>query len=128
MAIDSGRRLVARGQRGATLIELMIALLLGLVVVAAASGLFLTNKRVYASTETINRIQENTRVAFELMSRDVREAGGNPCGSSSMLANQLTTGGSDWWLNYRDGIRGYGAENPAPGTVRAAETHAVDLH
>src|SRR5690606_16585162 len=73
----------ARRQGGATLIELMIALLLGLVVVAAASGLFLTNKRVYASTETLNRIQENGRVSFELMSRDIREAGGNPCGANS---------------------------------------------
>lgn len=128
MAIDSNHRFAARNQRGATLIELMIALLLGLVVVAAASGLFLTNKRVYASTETINRIQENTRVAFELMSRDVREAGGNPCGTNSMLANQLTTAGTPWWMEYSGGIRGYGAGDATAGTVRAAGTHALDLH
>ena len=56
--------------RGVSLIELMIALLLGLVVSAAAGGIFLANKRVYASTETLNRIQENTRVSFEIMARE----------------------------------------------------------
>lgn len=127
-AVSTCLHLGAKRQRGATLIELMVALLLGLVVVAAASGLFLTNKRVYASTETLNRIQENSRVAFELMSRDVREAGGNPCGTSSRMANQLTTAGNEWWLGYENGIRGYEAGDVAPGTTRAPGTDAVDLH
>lgn len=118
----------ARRQGGATLIELMIALLLGLVVVAAASGLFLTNKRVYASTETLNRIQENGRVSFELMSRDIREAGGNPCGANSQIVSQLTTGDNVWWGEFGNGIRGYEAGTAAPGTTRAAGTDAIDLH
>lgn len=118
----------ARRQEGATLIELMIALLLGLVVVAAASGLFLTNKRVYASTETLNRIQENSRVSFEIMSRDIREAGGNPCGANSQIISQLTTGDNAWWDQFGDGMRGYEAGTAAPGTTRAAGTDAIDLH
>lgn len=117
-----------RRQGGATLIELMIALLLGLVVVAAASGLFLTNKRVYASTETLNRIQENGRVAFELMSRDVREAGANPCGANSTIVSQLTTGDNGWWLQFGGGLMGYESGTAAPGTARAAGTDAIDLH
>ncbi|MGY0650512.1 PilW family protein [Luteimonas sp. A537] len=117
-----------RRQGGATLIELMIALLLGLVVVAAASGLFLTNKRVYASTETLNRIQENSRVSFEIMSRDIREAGGNPCGANSTIVNQLTTGDNAWWEQYGDGIRGYEAGTTAPGTARVSGTDAIDIH
>ena len=68
-------------EAGFTLIELMISLVLGLLVVAAASGLFLSNRRVFASTNAVNRIQENGRAAFEILSRDIREAGGNPCGA-----------------------------------------------
>jgi len=124
-----------QAQRGATLIELMIALVLGLLVVAAASGLFLSNKRLYGSTETVNRIQENTRVAFEIMSRDIREAGATPCGSSSKIVNQLTTRGSPWWQDYfARGLRGYGSD-AAPGTAtgsgvaqRVAGTDAIDLY
>lgn len=124
-----------RKMRGVSLIELMIAMLLGLVVVAAAGGLFLTNKRVYASTETLNRIQENTRVSFEIMSRDIREAGGRPCGGTSQLVNLLNSKDSAWWTGFEDGLHGYDAGQAAPGTAtgtglaqRAPDTDAIDLH
>jgi type IV pilus assembly protein PilW len=121
--------------RGVSLIELMIALLLGLVVSAAAGGIFLANKRVYASTETLNRIQENTRVSFEIMARDLREAGGNPCGGGVPIVSQLVTGTNSWWQQYEDGLHGYPAGTAAPGTTsgggaaqRVADTDAIDLH
>ncbi|MEG3182471.1 PilW family protein [Novilysobacter erysipheiresistens] len=119
--------------RGLSLIELMIALLLGLVVTAAAGGMLLANKRVYASTATLNRIQENTRVSFELMSRDLREAGGNPCGGAIPIISQLESGDNSWWTQYADGLHGY--DGDAPGTTtgsgtaqRVAGTDAIDLH
>lgn len=136
MSIHARQRQSAiRNQQGATLIELMIALLLGLVVVAAASGLFLTNKRVYASTETINRIQENSRVSFEIMSRDIREAAAKPCGNSSTMVNLLRSRDSAWWEQFGQGLRGYDGNQASPGTVigtgtaqRVAGTDAIDLH
>ncbi len=79
-------------QQGFTLIELMIALLIGLIVVAAAAGMFLSNSRVYGATESVGRIQENARASFELMSRDIREAGGTACsGLGSLLGNNPAT-------------------------------------
>lgn len=121
--------------RGLSLIELMIALVLGLVVSAAAGGIFLANKRVYASTETLNRIQENTRVSFEIMARDLREAGGNPCGGGVPIVSQLVAGNTTWWQQYDDGLHGYPAGTAAPGTTsgsgtaqRVADTDAIDLH
>lgn len=116
---------------GMTLIELMIAMLLGLLVVAAAGGMFLANKRVYGSTETVNRIQENSRAAFEIMSRDVREAGGNPCGAAQQV-NMLNSRDSAWWAAFAQGLRGYDDNVSAPGTgtaaARTANTDAIDLH
>lgn len=120
-------------QSGFSLIELMLALLLGLIVVAAAGGVFLANKRVYAASETLNRVQENSRVSFELMARDVREAGGSPCGTSSEVVNMLKNGGSGWWTSFGDGLRGYNGgaaagtgSAPVPGAV--AGTDAIDLY
>src|SRR3546814_14167941 len=66
-------------QRGFTLIELMVAMVLGLLVVAAAGSLFMSSRKVYGTTASINRIQENQRIAFEILARAVREAGGHPC-------------------------------------------------
>lgn len=92
--------------RGFSLIELMISLVLGLLVIAGASGVFLANRRAYASTETLGRMQETARVAFELMARDIREAGGNPCGKNLPVANVLTNRDTDWWATVGQGVLG----------------------
>lgn len=125
----------SRQQRGLSLIELMIALALGLIVTGAALAFFLTSKRTYATTESLGRLQEGGRAAFELMSRDVREAGANPCSSRAVVVNLLRDGDSAWWQAWRDGIRGFGAATQAPGTAigtatgqRVAGTDAIDLH
>jgi len=125
----------AHAQQGMTLIELMIALLLGTIVVVAASAVFLSNKQVYGTSETVGRLQENERVSFELMSRDLREAGGNPCSTSANLVSQLKSGDNTWWTNWASGLRGYGGNDTLPGTVngsgagqRVTGTDAVDIH
>lgn len=119
--------------RGFSLIELMIALLIGLLVVSAAGSLFISNKRTYNATETLGRIQENGRVAFELMARDVREAGGTPCGKNIPIANVLkSTAAFDY--SWGDGIRGYDETEAATavafgtGTAqRVSGTDAVEF-
>ena len=63
--------------RGVTLIELMVALVLGLIVSGAALTLFVTNRQTYTASASLSRIQESERTAFELMSRDVREMAGD---------------------------------------------------
>lgn len=70
---------------GFSLIELMIALVLGLMVIGAAFVVFQSNRNSFRATEGINRIQESARVAFELMSADIRSAGGGGCSSSSSV-------------------------------------------
>ncbi|HEX5693063.1 MAG TPA: prepilin-type cleavage/methylation domain-containing protein, partial [Arenimonas sp.] len=120
---------------GFSLIELMVAMLLGFLVVAAAGAVFLSNKRVYASSETIGRIQENTRVAFELMSRDIREAGGNPCGSASVPVNMLEGANDIFWDRFNEGVTGYDGGDALPVTAtgtaaadRVAGTDAIEVH
>jgi type IV pilus assembly protein PilW len=107
---SSPRRFAAK-QSGFTMIELMIALLLGLLVVAAASSLFLSNKRVYGATEAVGRIQENQRSAFEILARDIREAGNNPClrldgVNSDIFGIQLAAPDLAFWSRFSDGISG----------------------
>lgn len=77
-------------QRGLALVELMIAMVLGLVVVGAAFAVFLSNQRSYAANEGLNRIQEGARVGLELIARDVRAAGGSACSSSSEISGTGT--------------------------------------
>lgn len=74
-----------RRSHGLSLIELMVALVLGLLVVGAAFSIFQSNQLTYRSNEGLNRMQENARVAFELISQDIRSAGGNSCSKYSLV-------------------------------------------
>lgn len=74
-----------QGMRGFGLIELMIAMVLGLIVIGAAFAVFLSNQNTFRANEGLNRIQESARVAFELMSRDIRAAGGSACSNASVV-------------------------------------------
>jgi len=84
-----------RRQLGLTLVELMVALVLGLVVIGAVTNLFLTNRQTYRTTENLARMQENLRIAYELMARDAREAGATACGATN-IANLLNGTPSTW--------------------------------
>lgn len=99
-------------QYGFSLIELMISMLLGLLVIAAAGSLFLANRRVYGNTEAIGRIQENQRSAFEMLARDIREAGGNPC--TRNVVNMLDTSepGGAYYNGWSEGISGKDGVGP----------------
>lgn len=60
--------------RGFTLIELMIALVLGLFLVAGVLYVFLSNSQTYRTNEALSRVQENGRFAIEFLTSDLRHA------------------------------------------------------
>ena len=66
-------------QSGFSLIELMISMVLGLLVLGAAIAVFQSNQRSFSANEGQNRIQEGARAAYEMMSNDIRAAGGTAC-------------------------------------------------
>lgn len=124
----------ARTQRGVTLIELMVALVLGLIVTGAALALFIANRQTYLATESLGYLQESAGTAFELMSRDLREAAGNPCDGSVEVVNVLNNPASSWYTDFAAGMRGYGGNTPFPDAAfgtgkgqRVSGTEAVEL-
>jgi len=62
-------------QSGVTLIELMIAMLIGLFVIGGMISLFSTTQQTYRQQEGLWRVQENGRFAIDIFTRDIREAG-----------------------------------------------------
>lgn len=107
-------------QKGMTLVELMVAMVLGLVIVAGVVSVLLANKRSFRSNEGLAQIQETARSTFELLARDIRQAGGTGCDSARRMANVLTPPATDWWQTWAS-VRGYdGAEaDPAVATGTA---------
>jgi type IV pilus assembly protein PilW len=66
-------------QQGVTLIEIMLAMVLGLLVVAGLLQLFVGSKVSYNLQEGLGRLQEDGRLAMELVAADIRMAGQNGC-------------------------------------------------
>ncbi|MEJ8809969.1 PilW family protein [Variovorax ureilyticus] len=62
-------------QRGVTLIELMVAMALGLVVVLAASTAFLAGKRLFDTDSDVQAVQDSLRFARYVVQGLVRQAG-----------------------------------------------------
>lgn len=59
---------------GFTLVELMVALVLGLLVVLGASQLFLTSSQTFRSIEELNRRQEVVSYISNMLSQEVRQS------------------------------------------------------
>lgn len=87
---------MTRAQRGFTLVELMISMVLGLIVIGAVLSVMLANKRTYRTSTAMSEIQESARSAFELMARDIRQSGATGCDNSGKVANVLNPG-TLWW-------------------------------
>lgn len=126
---------MTRRYRGFTLIELMVAMVLGLVIIGGATSLILANRQSYRTNEALSQVQESARTAFELLSRDVREAAFSGCDSKGRMANTLETptGGPLWWQNWF-GIAGFEDNQTSPGVAfvggvgdRIAGTDAISL-
>lgn len=96
-----GRR---RAQAGVSLVELMIAITLGLVAVGAAMSIFLANRKSFALVEGLARVQENARFAVDMLSRDIREAGGVVCGGNLTPVNIVPSGNA--WATWDRGLVG----------------------
>jgi type IV pilus assembly protein PilW len=62
-------------QQGLSLVELMVALVLGLVLMTGVLQVFLSSRQTYSANEAMARMQENGRFALEFISRSARLAG-----------------------------------------------------
>jgi len=72
---SSSPSLVFRRPLGFTLTELMIALVLGALVVLAATAMVVTSRATYRTQDENTRVAESSRFALELVDRMVRLAG-----------------------------------------------------
>ena len=64
-----------RRQRGMSLVELMVAMTIGLIITVVIANLFIGTKETYRTQDDLSRMQENLRFAFQVIGRTVRLAG-----------------------------------------------------
>lgn len=79
----------SRNQQGLTLVEIMVAMTLGVFITAGILQLFISSRQTYRSQEALSRLQENGRFAIDFMARDIRMAGFRGCASGSSNDNAM---------------------------------------
>lgn len=121
-----------RRTRGFSLIELMIAMVLGLIVIAGAGSVFLASSRTYSTNNALSEVQTNSRIAFELLARDFRNAGQTACNNNGRISNILSNPNGSWFTNWNNALHGYGPTQTDPAITaampaRAASTDSVQV-
>lgn len=77
--------------RGFSLVELMVALLIGLFLMGGALTIYMQSRNTYRTTDTVARLQEVGRYALDIIEPDVRLAGYWGMRSGSNAVTSLVT-------------------------------------
>jgi len=102
--------LPVKSQTGLTLIELLIAVVLGLVLSAGALLMFISNKQTATLQEQFAGVQENGRFATDILMREIRPVGYFGCGSATpVVINTLKAGTGIESFDFSRGVYGYEA-------------------
>jgi type IV pilus assembly protein PilW len=119
-----------RRESGLSLVELMIAMVVGLVLMAGVIEIFLGSKASYRLNEGLSEVQENGRFAMEFIRKDVRMAGYSGCANN--VLNVLKHSSNDYAYDFTHGIQGFDARdtgwNPPLDTSLRKLTHPPIKH
>jgi len=113
-------------QKGLTLVELMVAMILSLLLIAGASSMFLGSKKTFKVQEESARIQENVRYIVNRMITDISPAGFHGCapsaqdGKSQIYSTVESKDGLYDFSHAITGVEGGNANTPDSLTVRFA--------
>lgn len=126
----------SRTQHGLTMVELLVAMVLGVFLMAGTLQLFLGNNRIYRFQEGLSSVQQNARAASEFLARDIRMGGFTGCRHPvDRVGNVLNDAATRWWTDFAGGaVIGYDGNQDFSGRAfgsglgeRVAGTDAIVL-
>lgn len=103
LQLVSSRKILdsAQGSKaGFTLIELMVALVIASIVLAAIYGVYITQTRSYATQNVAAEVQQVARAAVAYMAEDIMMAGLDPTGIASAGFEEATDKTIQFSLDY----------------------------
>lgn len=105
-------------QIGFTLVELLVAMVLGIFLVGGVVSIYNSTQQNFRANENLARIQESARFAFEQLGREIRDQGNNPCGVKAVASVIRNSGALPWWANWDGGtLVGYEGTTTFSGTA-----------
>lgn len=95
-------------QQGTSLVEIMIAMAIGMFMAGVIASLYLATRNNFRYQEDLARLQESARFAINVLSRDIRMAGYNGCGSTITETTNVINGATtNPFLDFSTPVRGY---------------------
>lgn len=110
-------------QNGLTLIELMIAMVISAILMIGIVNIYSATKQAYKISEEFSVLQENARVAFRFLTKDIRMAGYLGCAWSTgdnvsdTLKPTAETEKDDFITGFNIGLEGFEATGTGPNTA-----------
>lgn len=87
-------------QQGFSLIEMMVAITIGLLLLAGLGTVYLGSRQTFRQQEALARMQEGARYAFEVMTLEIRQVGYTGCAPKSNAYSSLAVSTpADWYNN-----------------------------
>ncbi len=115
----------AHRQSGLSLVELMVAITIGVILLAGVLQIYLGSKQSYRVQEATSRLQENGRFAIEFLGRDVRDAGNYGCRARAADTDDNIT--SDEIIIRNNAGAGFNAAQAVTGTDGGAGSDTITI-
>lgn len=121
-------RTVRAGARGLSLVELMIALLIGSILMLGLVEVFSASRAAYRVSEGVARVQENGRFALDYLQRDIRMIGHFGCASDQAHKQRVDAFGMRTGaaiggpLDFNLSVQGFDANGTGPGATLNVES------
>jgi type IV pilus assembly protein PilW len=112
-------------QQGFSMVELMVAVTLGLLLTGAVISVFIGSRTAYQSTAGVGDMSESGRFALNLIGESVRGAGNLACNSAMSATSQNLSPGVFFINNFGQGIEGFEANNTGPTLAIALPANPV---
>ena len=112
--------------QGFTLIELMIAMVVSLLALAAIYSTFLAQHRSYQVQSETSDMQQNIRAAMYFMEREIRMAGSNPFKSLPLPSFGITAASQNS-ITFTEDVRGNAAGLPPDGDTGDSDENITYL-
>lgn len=118
-------------QRGVSLVELLVTLVIGLIVIGASTTVFIGTLGANSSQMRISRLNNELRTAMTYVSRDLRRAGYNNWTVAQLEARDFTNSGQavpvmgaaaaavSYDINNNGGTQRYGFQLSNDGVIQA---------
>lgn len=112
-------------QHGFTLVELMVAMTIGLLLLGGVIAILTATHQTYRVNEALARMQENARYAFQLLSRDIRMVGYFGCAGNGIPTVNTLNNATDFFWRLGQALEGFEATSMTAWTPALPDSGAI---